>query len=49
MVGKLIDEVAGVTPDGKTRVGGRSVERGASAVLIVVVEEISGIVLLRPC
>ena len=44
-VGKLVDKVAGVAPDGQVRVGRGRVEGRADAVLIVVVvEQISRIV-----
>jgi hypothetical protein len=42
LVGKLVDEVTGVTPEREVvRVRGRGVERGARAILIV--EQISGV------
>jgi hypothetical protein len=41
LVSKLVDKVAGVTPEREVRVGRGSVEGRPGAVLIVVVEEIS--------
>jgi len=45
---KLVDKIARVAPDGEVRVGGRGVEGGACAVLIVVVEQMGRIVVSRP-
>jgi len=49
LVGKLVDEVTGVAPEREVGLGGRGVEGRACAVLILFVEQISGISLARPC
>jgi hypothetical protein len=49
LVSYLVDKVTSITPEREVGVGGRGVERGANAVLIVVVEEISRILGSRTC
>jgi hypothetical protein len=49
LVSKLVDKVAGVTPEREVRVGRGSVEGRPGAVLIVVVEEISWILVAGTC
>jgi hypothetical protein len=49
LVSELVDEIARVAPEREIGIRGRSVERRARAVLIVVVEQISGIVRSGAC
>jgi hypothetical protein len=43
VVGKLVDKIAGVAPGGELRVGRGRRERGARAGLLVVLEQIGGV------